>query len=189
MSNSVKWRVGFKGVRRVLFTPEYALLAFVFAAIILLILQWFFNLELLRFIFNTPALSSKERVDFILSGYKNLFIGVGDIRPFMMIVVSIIQGAATSVLLYSIKNTEEIFGGGNHIRSVALTLFGSGCAACGGSILAPLLGGFSAAVAISVSTIIGEIAFLVAAFFAIKSLRDSGVEAARTIALKRHGNN
>lgn len=136
--------------------PQYILLALLVAAISLGVVLWTFNLNLLWYIFFQSPLNALEKITFILSIYGGVFTNFTTIQAATLIIFSIFFGINISILVFVIKTRGQV---AKNSQKSAFGLFfaviASGCAACGSSIITPILLSLGATSTIALSSTIG----------------------------------
>ena len=159
---SVRWRA----LRKLLRRPTNLLQSLLFAITLLFIFQWLFAIDLLIEVVKQSGFGSLFR--FMVDGFIDLLqLSAGDYIPIALILVSLTQGLTLAVVrravVLSRKKTRTT-------QTMVLTLFGSGCVACGGSIIAPLFSGLSATAATSAAVRTSMVVLTLAVGLAVYSL-------------------
>lgn len=137
----LRFRVAMLALRQVFASPAYVALAALASLSFLGILIWALNLQLLGFIFARPELSLLEKLAFVGQGYVGYLMNLAGPLPFSGLLFSILAGINLAMLVWVLRRQARAAGSGarrSGIASVA-ALLGSGCAACGTGILAPVL--------------------------------------------------
>ncbi|MBP6041546.1 hypothetical protein KA529_00810 [Candidatus Saccharibacteria bacterium] len=173
ISELTRLKLGFQSVAAILSIPKHLFRALVYSAIILFILQWLFNVEVL---WSVATTAPSQLPSVLIEGYFNLFRYGFDLTPFMLVTISAFQGAAFAVLGFigshskSAKNKNRLVLGSS--------IIGSGCVTCGGSIIAPLIGLFVSNGGAVISQFISDFLLVFAALLALYSLLSMGAKAA-----------
>jgi hypothetical protein len=108
------------------------------------ILLWSFNLDLLRFVFFESTLGVSEKLQFLLGGYASLFTNLDALPALTMVVLSLLFGINGMIFAYLVKRTAKLSADGKGIVASVLGLIGAGCAVCGTGIIGPVLAGVGA---------------------------------------------
>ncbi len=132
-------RITIRAIRRVFGTLWISAVALVTSGLMLAILVWGINANLLWYIsFDTP-LSMSEKLRFFIAGFQGLPIQYGWVHTIAMLVFSSLFGIQSAMLIYTFihkRSTNKlVFSGG----SVTAAAFASSCSACGTSLLTPAL--------------------------------------------------
>ncbi|MEX0932091.1 MAG: hypothetical protein WDZ81_00610 [Candidatus Saccharimonadales bacterium] len=163
--------VALKGMKVVLSSPAYVGLSLLFSTVILLVLLWLFNLPLLSYVFSETNLSLPAKIFFVFEGLGNVFKFFNNSVPILLTSVAVVQGLALSHYVYLRKRKlpkRKLLK--KSTGSFAFSLIGSGCVACGGSIIYPVVALVSASAASGLSRIIGEALNLLALILALYAL-------------------
>lgn len=139
-----------------LFTKLPNVLIALFVALLMLgILLWSFNLDLLRYALFEGSFSFSAKVMFLLNGYASIFTNI-DLWPALaMVVLSILFGINTTVFIYLVRRTAKLADSGKGVVASVLGLIGAGCAVCGTGILGPVLAGVGAGASVSLAMWVG----------------------------------
>lgn len=158
--------------RMVQFTMLFALIIFV--------LQWLFQPGTFYSIVTNPALSTAEVVDVLIDGFFAVFRFVDDITPITFILIAFFQSTA-SVLWLELRKIARTQTARTQIFPIGLSLVGSGCVACSGSVFSPLLAAAASELSVAVAQAIGDAVLLVAVLLSARAWRIVALEyAART---------
>ncbi len=131
--------------RIVLKKPLYALFALVCAFLMLTIIIWSLNYELVGYIITNPDMSVAQKLRFFSYGYEALFTSFDSFLSVSVISLSFLFGINLAVLVYSLRRkTASARATGTSGLAATLGILSSGCAACGTSLLGPLLATFGA---------------------------------------------
>ena len=159
--------------QHVLFSPSL-FVAMVWFAVILFTLQWLFSYEQLSFVLTGDnGLDFWGKVDFLFDGFLNIFRFIDDFVPITLIIIALLQSTAIAMLLRlrkisQQKTTKKAVR--DSIGPLSIGLIGSGCVACGGSILSPLLGAIASNVSVTVARGVGDILLLLAVILSYRAL-------------------
>ena len=176
---STKLHMSFKSVVAILSIPEYLVRALLYSAGLLFVLQWLFNIQILwSIIVTTPV----EVPRVLIEGYLNLFRFGFDLTPVTLVLIAVFQGVSFAVLRFirqaQRKKKRQNYG------TLGMALLGSGCVACGGSVIAPLIGLFTSGSSVVLSQAISDVILVVAAALALYSVYTLGVVAAHVLQQK-----
>lgn len=142
------------------FRPAYFFLAAVVSVVFYEFIFWFLNLGLLHYLLTSPFLTVGDKLEMIIGSYSNIFHLPLSPLALTLFAVSIFQGIAVAALVYSIKKERAMqrgllkeFGGTG--IAGALSVLGLGCAACGTSLVTPILTFFFATSSVAVAEEVG----------------------------------
>lgn len=139
-SSRLKLQILKSATLKVFHKPTYVLLALLATSIMMGIILWSLNYDLILYIFFESPLDFFGKIEFFLYGYQNLFTSLDSVLSLSIIAFSVLFGINSALLVYVIKNH-----GFNNIPKKSSTsafivaILGGGCIACGTSLLAPLL--------------------------------------------------
>lgn len=143
----VEFKIRARALGRFFRVADNVFRAVTYSLLILFVLQWLFALPLLTEVISQSGFANVFR--FMVDGFiEFLRLSTGDYIPVALILVSLLQGTTVAVVRALSKRTVNK---PSLYKTAALALFGSGCVACGGSVIAPFLSSFSTAAAASVS--------------------------------------
>ncbi len=136
----VKLRLAVNNTFAILRRPTYAFLAIVAALLIAGVVIWSLNYQLVGYILFEAPLSFVQKVRFFAYGYESLFTTYNSLLSLSILLLSVLFGINTAVLTYALRtktasNRDASKGG----AAALLGILSSGCAACGTSLLTPLL--------------------------------------------------
>jgi len=136
--------------------------------LIAMVLQWLFQYEQLWLIITNEGLNFGEKIQQIFRAFVNLFVLIDDLTPIAILSISFLQSMALSMLISSryLKETNK----SSSIVSSGMALFGSGCVACGGSVLSPLLSAIASNLSVATVNVLGDIVLLVAIVLSYRAL-------------------
>lgn len=166
-------------VKLLYFKPEYLLLAAVSSFLFYELIFWFLNMGLAQYLFTSPYLTIFDKVGVVVGSYAGVltypFSGLG----VALFLVSIIQGATISSIVYMIRrdrktNKETL----RNLRGTGLvgllSVLGLGCAACGTSLVTPILTFLFASSSVALAEVVGIYSALLALIVAIISAHLTG---------------
>lgn len=165
-----------KGVFFVLQKPKYFILAIIFSFLLSLIIYFSINFNFYGpLLFSSMGLSATffvldTMIQTMAQSYFTDSIGI------MLLIISLLQGMAISLLVYNIKlnrqfNTKVIAGSG--FATIAAVI-GLGCVPCGTSLLVPIMTIIFASSAPALLNTANLIVLILASFLSIYSLYKIG---------------
>lgn len=184
----LKLKVSLGAVLRVLRHPGYALLSVALSGLTVLILLWFFNINLLVYVFGAANISLLDKAIFFFRGFESLVTNVDSLPAAVLLVFGVMSGINLAVLVYLLRRAGKqaaLAGGGKNAGGAVAALIGSGCAACGSSVLGPLLGLFGASISIGVARQIGVLANIIGICLVAYSIYGLGHQVASSLAAER----
>lgn len=142
------------------FKPAYFLLAIGISIIFYEFIFWFLNLGLLHFLLTSPFLQITDKISILIGSYTDIFTIPLSPLALTLFAVSIFQGIAVAALIYSIRHERSMRRGivkdfGSTGVAGVLSVLGLGCAACGTSLVTPLLTFFFATSAVAAAEAVG----------------------------------
>jgi hypothetical protein len=125
--------------------PPYTLLT-VFAALLMLsLIIWSLNYQLVGYIVTNSSLDILQKIRFFSYGYEALFTSFDTLLSVSVISLSFLFGVNLAVLTYALRRRTALARAtGTSGIAATLGILSSGCAACGTSLLGPLLASFGA---------------------------------------------
>ena len=186
--------VDFKLVLHVISTQvlysRYLYLNVLLFFVVIFFLQWVFNFDdLSQILFSDNGLSGLERLDVLADALINLFRYGNDLIPLSLITISLLQSLALVLIIKihrstpkNTKNQDSKVAAG----SLGLAALGAGCVACGGSLLAPILGFFAVTVSTSFARRIGDVLLLAAVVISYIALSKISFKAASLYAQEKN---
>lgn len=166
-------------IRLLYFKPQYVLLAAVVSIVFYELVFWMLNIGLAHYLLTTPFLTFTDKLQVAVSGYTGIFSYPFSGLAITLFAVSVLQGVAIAVLFYLSRAGRSAARGigGTGITGV-LSVFGLGCAACGTSLVTPVLTFlFSSSSALLADTI-GFYSALVALAAAVVTVHLAGLKLA-----------
>ena len=143
---SVKLKLAAGNTLRIITTkPLYTLLAITAAFCMLTVIIWSLNYQLVGYILTNPDMSPWQKLRFFSYGYEALFTSFDSFLSFSVISLAFLFGINIAVLVYALRRkTASARATGTSGIAATLGILSSGCAACGTSLLGPLLATFGA---------------------------------------------
>jgi hypothetical protein len=125
--------------------PAYGLLAVCSAFLMLSIIIWSLNYQLVGYILTNPDMTVFQKVRFFSYGYEALFTSFDSFLSVSVIALALLFGINVAVLTYALRQkTASARATGTSGIAATLGILSSGCAACGTSLLGPVLATFGA---------------------------------------------
>lgn len=156
-------------VKLLYFKPSYFLLAAAVSIVFYELIFWFLNLGLLHYLLTSEFLTVGDKFQMLIGSYSGLFTLPPSALALTLFAVSIFQGVAVAALAYSIRKERAMqrnflkdFGGTG--IAGALSVLGLGCAACGTSLVTPILTFFFATSSVAVAEEVGLYSAILALF-------------------------
>jgi hypothetical protein len=182
----LRTRVAGRGIRNVVAMPAMLLVGVLIAFSMMGLILWSLNLGLLRYVVFESSLAISERISFFLSVYQNIFTDYSYMQAGSVIILSLLFGLNVMTLLTIIKlRRQASVSKSTTLGGIIAGLLGSGCAACGTSLLTPIITNIglasSAVFAERLSVVLNFLAILLLLF----SLYRSGQVLATDIVLAR----
>ena len=144
----------------------------------LLLLQWVFNYELFyEILIKNPArLSLEVRFDVFVDAMLNVFRYGNDLTPVSLILISFFQASIITIWwrVRLIVHSPQL-----RVKALGVGIIGSGCVACGSSLLPVILNLFGSTLSVGFVQTIGDILLVLAVVLSyraalILALRSSG---------------
>ncbi|MEX0668820.1 MAG: hypothetical protein WD061_03730 [Candidatus Saccharimonadales bacterium] len=132
-------------VGRVLARPKYAIVAVASAFLMGSIILWALNLDLVWFILFQAPLGIIDKFSFLVGAYAGLYTIYTSAQSTGILLFSVVFGINIALVVYTLRNI-----GFSNIpkksgfSGMSMAVLSGGCAACGVSILAPLLASIGA---------------------------------------------
>lgn len=147
-------------VKLLYFRPAYLFLAVAVSIVFYEFIFWFLNLGLLQYLLTSPFLTFGDKLEMLIGSYSNIFTYPLSPLALTLFAVSIFQGVAVAALVYSIRKERAMQRGflkelGGTGVAGALSVLGLGCAACGTSLVTPILTFFFATSSVAVAEEVG----------------------------------
>lgn len=151
-------KVSLSGLRKIFRLPQYILLSLAVTFVVMGAIVWLPNWRLLFDIGRLP-ISFFDKWKTIFEGYAGIFTNFDKFPAISIFIVALLLGITVSLITaigINRANSARSAGAG------AAAIFGAGCAACGTSILAPLVAAIGGATSVSFITYLGYTANLLA---------------------------
>lgn len=179
----LKVKTSLRSILRILSTPSYALLATAIALAVMWLFLWLFNLDLLVSVLTSSKLDWADKINFALAGFQSVATNFNVPQAVTLGVFSVLSGINLASLIYVLRHG-KVSGaaGGSNVVAATAALIGSGCAVCGGSILAPLAGIFGGYISIAATKAIGTAANVIGIALLTYSIYGLGKAAANIFA-------
>lgn len=134
-------------VQLLYFKPQYLALAAIVSVVFYEVIFWFLNLGLMQHLLTSSSLTLSDKWHIIASSYGAVFMQPYSPLALMLFAVSVLQGVVVAALVYTIRCERQFSHdfikdlGGTGLAG-ALAVVGLGCAACGTSLVTPILAFF-----------------------------------------------
>lgn len=180
----LKLKLSLLSVAKVLTRPMYLLITLGVSWLFLGVLVWLTNISLLRFALVGSSLSIVGKLDFVLSGYRSIITNFEPLAALLVVLLSILFGINTALLVFVKRGSlsQERASSKQSFGAALASVVSVGCAACGTSILAPLLSGVGAAASVGFVELLGVVANIVAFSLLAFSIYTLGQRAATVLA-------
>ena len=136
--------------------------------LVMILLQWAFNYELFWEIMidNNARLPFSERLDIFLDAIANVFRYANDLTPISLILISFFQASIVTIWwrVRLITRASRL-----RVGAIGIGIFGSGCVACGSSLLPLILETIGAALSVSLVQRIGDFLLIVAVILSYRA--------------------
>lgn len=163
------------------FKPQYTLLAATVSILFYEFIFWFLNLGLAHYLLTTPFLTFTDKFELIIGSYSGIFTQPYSELALTLFAVSVLQGMAVASMVYAIR-AERVMNkniinelGGTGVAGV-FSVLGLGCAACGTSLVTPLLTFFFASSSAALAEVVGFYSALIALFIALVTVYLAGLK-------------
>ncbi len=144
----LKLRVSAKNVGLSLLHPINLLVASISGFLMLSIIIWSLNLDLVKFILFDAPISAAQKLRFFSYGYEALFNSYDNMLSLSVIILSVLFGINTALFFKALRlRTADAKAAQTGGAAAILAVVSGGCAACGTSLIAPLLASFGAGAA------------------------------------------
>lgn len=177
----IRLRVNMKNIFYFLLEPRYFAIALLLFYAFMSVLQWLFQLDLLIDVFRNPALDVADKIDFMLDAFKAIFTSGLDIVPVMFTIIATSMAISVTFMIIQSKHSSAKKRGSS---SIIMGVFGSGCVACGGSVISPVVSLFVSGTSVAASNTIqtlGDIVLVIAAVLSVRALMSTAEEYARVV--------
>lgn len=154
-------------VRLLYFKPQYLLLAAISSFLFYELIFWFLNLGLAHYLFVSPYLSLSDKLGIVIGSYAGVFAYPLSGLAVTLFIVSTLQGISISAIVYTIRRERESNKGmvknlGGTGIAALLSVLGLGCAACGSSLVTPILTFLFASSSVALAETVGFYSALLA---------------------------
>ncbi|MCA9327038.1 hypothetical protein KDA14_00755 [Candidatus Saccharibacteria bacterium] len=141
----LKIRTSAQNVFAVLTKPAYGLLTVAMMLLLVSVIVWSLNYQLVTYVLLELPISVAQKIQFFAYGYQSLFTSFDILLSVSVIIISVLFGINIAVLVYAVRRRSASVGSaGTGGVAALLGILSSGCAACGTSLLGPLLATFGA---------------------------------------------
>jgi hypothetical protein len=181
----LKLRTSARAVLRVLAVPSYGLLAAALAAVTLWVLLWFFNLNLLWTVWSSPQVNWFDKLSLPLAGFQSLVTNFDSWPAAIVGLFAVLSGINLALLVFVLRyrgRGATLATGSKNLGGLIAAIIGSGCAACGSSVLTPLATALGASLSAATATALGIEADVIGIGLVLISLHGLGQQAATLLA-------
>lgn len=170
-------------VRLLYFKPQYLLLAAISSFLFYELIFWFLNLGLAHYLFVSPYLTLSDKLGIVIGSYSGIFAYPFSGLALTLFLVSALQGVSISAIVYTIRHERESNKGmvknlGGTGIAALLSVLGLGCAACGSSLVTPILTFLFASSSVALAETVGLYSALLALVVAIVTAYLAGIKLA-----------
>jgi hypothetical protein len=175
-------------VKLLYFKPTYLLIAAASSVLFYEIIFWFLNLGIAQYLLVTPYLTVLDKLGIVLGSYSGIFTYPLSALAMMLFSVSVLQGVTISSIVYAIRHERESNRGmlknigGTGVAGL-LSVLGLGCAACGTSLVTPILTFLFASSSVALAEKVGFYAALLALVVAIVTAYLAGLKLAARLSV------
>lgn len=170
-------------VKLLYFKPAYLFLAAGVSIIFYEFIFWFLNLGLLQYLLTSPFLNVGDKLHMLIGSYTGIFTLPLSPLAFTLFAVSVFQGVAVAALVYSIRKERAMQRsflkdfGGTGIAGI-FSVLGLGCAACGTSLVTPILTFFFATSSVAIAEEVGLYSAILALIVSVITVYLTGLKLA-----------
>ncbi len=163
--------------------PLFILVTLLLTVLIFGILLWLFNLGLLAYVLFRSPFSIVEKLGFIFSVYTSVFSNFDTPQAIVLVLFSVLFGMNLTMLIFILYSRGKVVKESKKTGlSLVLAIIASGCAACGTSILTPLLVSIGASGSLALSRNLGIIISYLSLLLVLYSIYSLGAAVANTLA-------
>ena len=137
----------------VLIEPRFVVLQFASFVAIIFVLQWLLQISTFSEVVTNSSLSISDKLDTFSTAFFDVFRLIDDLTPISFVLIALFQSSSL-VMLASLRSSRKKRR--QQFASLGIALIGSGCVACGGSILSPVLGIVAAELSVGLAESIGN---------------------------------
>ena len=180
LSPTVTIPIAVRNIAFVITRLPYLLIAAGVAFLFCGLIVWLFNLPLVWHVLTELPLSISQKIQFLWYGYTGLLANSNRTFATLTIMNSLLAGVQTSLLWWILRNrlhklkTQT----GTSGLPLILAIVSGGCAACGGSLLTPLLSALGATSSALISTI-GQVLLFISTLLFTYSIYRLGLQIPR----------
>lgn len=159
-----------QAILRVILVPKYALIAIISTISVLAVLVWLFSFDTLLYVISLPSYPERDKFNFFISPFVDTAKYVyRDPVVASRQVFSILAGINLAMFLYIRKSTGRI-SAKKSLGGFGVALVGSGCVACGTSILTPVLIGVGTGTSAIIGVAVGTLGYVIGITLLIYSI-------------------
>lgn len=166
-------------IRFLYFHPGYAFLAAAISIVFYEIIFWLLNVGLAQYLLTSPFLTLGDKLELVIGSYTGIFSPPFARLAVTLFAVSVLQGIAVAAIIYIMRRERAVSGGmakqlGGTGAAGLFAVLGLGCAACGTSLITPLLTFFFASSSIALAEAVGFYAALIALAASVVTVYTTG---------------
>lgn len=168
-------------MRLLYFKPAYLFLAAGSSVIFYELIFWFLNIGLFQYLLTSTYLSFTDKLSTIIGSYAGIFTVPIAPLSITLFIVSVLQGIALATLTYSIRHERSTRAsiirdfGSTGVAGV-FSVLGLGCAACGTSLVTPVLTFFFATSSVAAAEQVGLYSAVLALIVSIITVYLAGLK-------------
>jgi hypothetical protein len=181
----LRLRAASRGVGLVLKRPRWLVMMVAASGVVIGVMLWIFNLNLLAYIWLESGLPLGDKVMFVFQGYGGLVTNFDSAAAATLLTFGLLMGVNVAMLgfVLSGKGRQQAGqGGGKSGVALVAGTIGAGCAACGTGILGPALAAVGASGSISLARTVGVLANLAGIGLVTYSIFGLGQQAVAIVA-------
>jgi len=157
------------------FRPPYAFLAVIMSILFYELLFWALNLGLLQYLATNQFLTISDKLGIVIGSYTDVFRFPVVPLAALLFSVSILQGVSIAAIVYIIRRNRRLDRSlfkelGSSGAAGILAAIGLGCAACGTSLVTPILTFLFASSSIAVADTVGIYSALFAVLLSLTAI-------------------
>lgn len=164
--------------------PLFILLSLVLFVLIFGVLLWVFNLALLGYVVFQAPFSIAEKFGFVVGVYGSVFTNFDAPQAVALFLFAVLFAINLTMLIYVLYARGKVVKESKKTGlSLLFAVIASGCAACGTSLLTPLLVSIGAGGGLALSREIGIVIGYISLLLVVYSIYSLGAVVANTLAV------
>jgi hypothetical protein len=174
-----------RAILTVLAMPGPLLAGLAAGGLVLGVLLWLPNFGLLMSTLFQSDWAPADRLAFAVSAYGSLFVNNSLVGGVVLLLFAALTGVNFALLMYAVSGSfrQAASSGMANLGAVLAASVGAGCAACGSSFLAPLLGGLVGTAGIALARELGVAANVLGVSLLVYSIYRLGITASSLLSL------